>query len=220
MTSDVHIATATETRSPHSDLPQRRLTWTAGLSLGAGLLGSALIFILGDPLRGNGPNGSSTGAAISQALMEHESLLRTVASLAGLACAGLIVASLRLGRVARGMSGQVISAAGTVVAVLMAGYYASFAAGTAVASYNLSEAGPGLGEATLVVLNTFSLAQFGPALALLIASAAAPGLARPVRVTAAILGLLVLVPFTTWIANLIIPLWLGLTAASVRERRL
>jgi hypothetical protein len=220
MNSELQGSIATDTRTSDTGPRKSRLTWTTGLSLSAGLLGTALIFILGDPLGGDGPHGSSTGSAVSQALLAHESLLRTVAALAGVACAGLIVASVRVGGAAAGTPGRVITGAGTAVSVLMAGYYASFAAGVAVASYSLSEAGPGLGEATLVVLNAFSLAQFGPALALLVATAVAPGLPRTARITAAILSLVVLIPFTTWIANLILPLWLGVTAAGVRERQL
>ena len=75
-----------------------------------------------------------------------------------------------------------------------------------------------LGEATLAVLNAFSLTMIGPGLALLVASAATPTLPRASRATGAILAVLLVVPFTSWIANLILPLWLGLVAAKASER--
>jgi hypothetical protein len=145
--------------------------------------------------------------------------LHAVAWLAALACSGLILASIRLARAAGGPNGRVIAASGPAVAVLMLAYYASFAAGATVATNVITDPGTGLGEATLVILNAFSLTIIGPGFALLVASAASPTLPRASRATGTILAALLMVPFTTWIANLILPLWLGLVAAKASARR-
>jgi hypothetical protein len=183
------------------------------ISAAAGVTGSALIFLLGDPLS------STTGAGITDDLMSNNMKMHAVAWVAALACAGLILASTRLSRSAGGSPGRVIAASGASVAVLMLAYYASFAAGSAVATDLITDPGAGLGEATLVVLNAFSLTMVGPALALLVAAAVSPDLPRPTRVTGALLAVLLVVPFTFWIANLMIPLWLGLVALRAPQRR-
>lgn len=183
------------------------------LSAAAGITGSALIFLLGNPLS------ATTGAGVTDALIANELRLRAVAWLAALACAGLILAGTRLARAAGGTSGQVIAAAGPAAAVLMLAYYASFAAGAAVATAGLSAPGAGVGEATLVVLNAFSLTLTGAGLALLVASAASPALPRISRLTAGVLAVLLLVPFTAWMVNLVLPLWLGLAAWKASPRR-
>jgi hypothetical protein len=183
------------------------------ISAAAGVTGSALIFLLGNPLS------STTGAGITEGLISNNMRMRAVAWLAALACAGLILASTRLSRSAGGTTGRVIAASGASVAVLMLAYYASFAAGSGVATNLITDPGAGLGEATLVVLNAFSLTMVGPALALLVAAAVSPDLPRPTRVTGALLAVLLVVPFTFWIANLLMPLWLGLVAVRAPQRR-
>jgi hypothetical protein len=183
------------------------------ISAAAGVTGSALIVLLGNPLS------STTGAGTTDDLLANDMRMHGVAWLAALACAGLILAATRLSRSAGGGSGRVIAASGASVAVLMLAYYASFAAGSTVATNGITDPGAGLGEATLVVLNAFSLTMVGPALALLVATAASPTLPRTSRATGALLAVLLLVPFTYWIANLLIPLWLGLVAATGSGRR-
>jgi hypothetical protein len=191
----------------------RRRSLAGPVSAAAGVTGSALIFLLGNPLS------STTGAGITNDLISNDMKMHAVAWVAALACAGLILASARLSRSAGGTTGRVIAASGASVAVLMLAYYASFAAGSVVATNGVTDPGPGLGEATLVVLNAFSLTMAGPALALLVAAAASPHLPRASRVTGAIVAVLLVVPFTYWIANLIIPLWLGLVAVRAPGRR-
>lgn len=191
----------------------RRRSLAGPISGAAGVIGSALILVLGNPLS------STTGAGITGDLMSHDTRTHAVAWLAALACAGLILASTRLSRSAGGTSGRVIAASGASVVVLMLAYYASFAAGSVVATNGVTDPSGGLGEGTLVVLNAFSLTMVGPALALLVAAAASPALPRASRVTAVIVAVLLVVPFTYWIANLVIPLWLGLAAVRAPKDR-
>jgi hypothetical protein len=183
------------------------------VSAAAGVTGSALILLLGNPLS------STTGAGITEDLISNDMRIHAVAWLAALACAGLILASTRVSRSAGGATGRVIAASGASVAVVMLAYYASFAAGSVVATNGVTDPGAGLGEATLVVLNTFSLTMVGPAFALLVAAAASPTLPRASRVSGALVAVLLVVPFTYWIANLIIPMWLGLVAVKAPQRR-
>jgi len=204
----------TETVTDQQVVASRGQRSLAGpISAAAGVTGSALIFLLGNPLS------STTGAGITDDLISNDTRLHAVAWLAALACAGLILASTRLSRSAGGTTGRVIAASGASVAVLMLAYYASFAAGSVVATNGVTDPGAGLGEATLVILNTFSLTMIGPAFALLVAASASPTLPGPSRVTGALVAVLLVVPFTYWIANLIIPLWLGLVAARAPQRR-
>jgi hypothetical protein len=182
------------------------------ISAAAGVIGSALILLLGNPLS------STTGAGITEDLISNDMRIHAVAWLAALACAGLILASTRVSRSAGGATGRVIAASGASVAVVMLAYYASFAAGSVVATNGVTDPGAGLGEATLVVLNTFSLTMVGPAFPLLVGAAASPTLPRASRVSGALVAVLLVVPFTYWIANLIIPLWLGLVALKAPRR--
>jgi hypothetical protein len=211
MTTDANVTPLTEHHETAPGSGGRDLT--AALSLASGLTGSALIFLLGNPLD------STTGADITADLLSADARLHAVAWLAALSCAGLILAATRLARAATGTPGRVIHVAGAAVAVLMTAYYASFAAGSGVATNLLTDPGPGLGEATLVVLNAFSLTLPGPALALLAAAGVSVRLPRASRITAALLAVLVLIPFTTWIANLILPAWLGIAAATAATPR-
>ncbi len=57
---------------------------------------------------------------------------------------------------------MVATGAGIAVAFLLAAYYSSFAAGAVAGSYSLDDAGPGLGEATLVVANMVQLTRYAP----------------------------------------------------------
>lgn len=205
------MTTQTTPGDHHATTTRTRWSWAPALSAVAGVTGSALIFLVGNTLS------STAGTGVTAQLLDNQLRLHAVAWLAALTCGGLILASSLLARAATGTPGRVIAASGPAVAVLMLAYYASFAAGATVAANGLTEAGPGLGEATLVVLNAFSLTLIGPALAVVAAGAVSRSLPRATRVTAVVLAVLLLVPFTSWVANLILPLWLGLAAATTRR---
>ena len=85
-----------------------------------------------------------------------------------------------------------------------------------MASFVIDEPGAGVGEATLVLLNGVDLARYAPGL-LLVAAVLAARRRLPKSVTISAWGLLVVmfVPMTTWIAALLIPVWLGVVAAIV-----
>lgn len=207
MTTTTSTASSASTASPTTGVRRTRRLGGGTLCAASGLVGGVLIFVVGNPLS------STAGAEITAALVANGMRLHVVAWLGALVCAGLTLASIRLGGAAGGRAGRVIAASGAAAAVLMLGYYASFAAGAGVGATLLIDPGPGLGEATLVVLNAFSLTLVGPALALVTAAALSTVLPRWVRVSAVVLAVLLLVPVTTWVANLLLPVWLGLAAA-------
>lgn len=155
-----------------------------------------------------------SGAEITAGLLEDATVL-TVVSIAGpLVAALLLLSAVRLGRRVRGAAGGVVLAAGASVAVLFGAYYAAFGAGAVVADQMLLEPGPGLGEATALMLNLVELTRYAPGLALVAAAFVArrqlPGW---VGVSAVVLLVMTFVPFTTWVAALLIPVWLGAAGA-------
>ncbi len=155
-----------------------------------------------------------SGAAITQVLVEDRTTLTAGGLLAVLVAAGLLLAAVRLGRSVSGDTGRVVLVAGSGVALLYAAYYAVFGAGAVVAGQMLSDPGPGLGEASLLLLNMTEIARFAPGLALVVAAVVARReLPRGVWAPAAALLVLVLVPFTTWVAALLTPFWLAVAAA-------
>lgn len=160
----------------------------------------------------------TTGEEIVAGLVDS-AVTSTVGSiLAVLVSAGLFLAAVRLSRVVPGLSGAVIGVAGAAVAMMYAIYYAAFGAGTIVATQMLDNPGPGLGEAASLMLNVAEVARYAPGLALVVAAAAAGShLPRAVRWIAVLLAVLTLVPFTSWVAALLIPVWLGISAAVVRD---
>jgi len=179
---------------------------------------AALIVMVGDPLMGDGPDGATTGARATQELVAADFRLHAAAWLGMVACAGLLVGVVRLRRVVAGSRGRLLMISGALCSVLMLAYYASWAAGSGVATYTLVDPGPGVGEATLVALNAFSLALMGPALALVATAATAHELHPAARATGGILAVALLVPFTAWMANLLLPAWLGIVAATAGTR--
>lgn len=157
-----------------------------------------------------------TGATVTDVLVDDRTSLTVGSLLAVLVAAGLVLASTRLARSVSGDAGRVVAVAGGGVALLYATYYAVFGAGSVVASQMLADPGPGLGEASFLLLNVAEIARFAPGLALLAAVVVARRqLPRAAWVTAAGLLAMMFVPFTTWVAALVTPLWLGAAAASV-----
>jgi hypothetical protein len=181
------------------------------------LLGAAIavscFFVLGIGERGG------TGAEVTTHLEANAARYQLASLLAIYAALPLCVAAVRLGRRVGGDAGRVASAAGTAVALLMAAYYSAYAAGVSVASLVLDEAGPGVGEATLVLLNGIELARYAPTLLLVTAVLVARRrLSRALTVPAWVLLVLTVFPVTTWIAALLVPVWLGV-AGAVSARR-
>lgn len=155
-----------------------------------------------------------SGAAVTQVLVEDSTALTAGSLLAVLVAAGLLLSAVRLGRSVGGDAGRVVLVAGGGVALLYAAYYAVFGAGAVVAGQMLSDPGPGLGEASVLLLNMAEIARFAPGLALVAAVVVARReLSRGVWAPAALLLVLVFVPLTTWVAALLTPLWLAVAAA-------
>lgn len=159
-----------------------------------------------------------TGSAITEGLVDDAALLMTAAIVAVLVASVLFLAAVRLGRAVGGDAGVVVTAAGSAVALMYAGYYAVFGAGGVVAAQMLDEPGAGLGEAASLMLNVMEITRYAPSLALVVAvSVAGRRLPRWVRITAAVLAVLALVPLSSWVAALLVPLWLAAAAAVVRR---
>lgn len=162
------------------------------------------VFVLNDLGAGD------TGAAVTDVLISDATALTAGTLLAILVAAGLLLASVRLGRSVGGDAGRLMVLAGSGVAVLYAAYYGVFGAGAVVASQMLSAPGAGLGEASLLLLNMAEMARVAPGLALVGAAVVARrALPRGLWMTAAVLLVLVFVPFTTWVSALLTPLWLA-----------
>ncbi len=160
-----------------------------------------------------------TGAEITASLVGDAAMLQVGAGVAAVAGALLLVAAARLAAAIPGFPGRVAGMAGAGVAILFVAYYASFGAGAVIATEMLGEPGPGVGESTALLANLTELARYAPGLALTTAAALARRhLPAGVWVTGAVLALLTLVPFTSWVAALAIPLWLGISAAALGPR--
>jgi hypothetical protein len=87
-----------------------------------------------------------------------------------------------------------------------------------VADYVLTEAGPGVGEAALVVLNVVEITRYAPGLLLVAAVLVARRrLPRTITVPAAVLAALTVFPMTSWVAAVLIPVWLGIAAVDRRR---
>lgn len=156
-----------------------------------------------------------SGAAITRVLVEDRTALTVSSLLATVVAAGLLLAAVRLGRSVSGDAGRLLLVAGSGVAVLYAAYHGVFGAGAVVATQMLEDPGPGLGEAALLLLNQTEIARFAPGSALMAAAVVARReLPRAVWETAAALLVLLLVPFTTWVAAVLTPLWLAVAGAT------
>jgi hypothetical protein len=159
-----------------------------------------------------------SGSAITSGLEEHATSQQLGAIVATFVAALLVPAALRIARRASGLSGAVIGAAGVAVAVMYVAYYASFGAAAVVADQMLDEPGPGLGEATALLVNLTEITRYAPGLALVGAAVAARRfLPRGVWIPAAVLAVMTVFPLTSWVAALIIPVWLGASAAALGQ---
>ena len=164
-------------------------------------------------------SGAGTGAEVTERLTDNAARYQLASILAIFAAVGLGMAAVRLGRRIGGQAGPVATVAGAAVAFLCAAYYSAYAAGSNVASFVIDDPGAGVGEGTLVLLNGLDLARYAPGLLLVAAVLAARRrLPRSVTIPAWVLLVVMFVPMTTWIAALLIPVWLGVTAVLVPER--
>ena len=203
--------TTITTAEPATRAARARPPWGRLISLGAAF-GAVPVFALAS-LTGD------TGAEITAGFQADTTVLTIAGILAVLVSAALVVAAVRLGRSVPGDTGAVLLVAGSLVAMMYAGYYAVFGAGAVVASQMLADPGPGLGEAASLMLNVMEIARFAPGLALVVAAlAAGRHLPRGVRIAAGVLVVVTLLPFTTWVAALLIPVWLGVSAAVMPGR--
>jgi hypothetical protein len=160
-----------------------------------------------------------TGAEVTAKLGDNAGRYQLASILAVFTAVPLAVAAARLGRRIGGDAGRLATLAGVLVAVLMSAYFSAYAAGVAVAEFVLDEAGPGVGESTLVLLNLIELTRYAPGLLLVGAVLAARSrLPRGITIPAWVLLVLTLVPMTTWLAALIIPVWLGVAGALAVRR--
>jgi hypothetical protein len=162
----------------------------------------------------------TTGAEITQSLRDDAVSVQIGAATAVLIAPLLLLAALRLGRRIGGTAGAVATGAGVAVAVMFAAYYAAFGAGAVVADLAVSDPGPGVGEGTSLLVNFTELTRYAPGLALVAAAfAGRRSLPRAIGVTAALLAVLTVFPMTSWVAALLIPLWLGTCAAALGSAR-
>ena len=181
------------------------------IACAAAAVGTVPVFTLG-ALTGD------TGAEISAGLADDSVTLIICSILAVTVSAGLFLAAARLGRAVGGEAGPLVTVAGAAVALMYAAYYSVYGAGGIVASQMLTDPGAGLGEAASLLLNVMEIARYAPGLALVAAVLAGGSrLPRWVRVTAGVLVVMTLVPLTSWVAALVVPLWLGATAATLRD---
>ena len=202
----------TATTSPSVELSSggARRPW-GRIACAATAAGTVPVFALG-ALTGD------TGAEITAGLADDSITVISCSILAVLVSAGLFLAAARLGRGAGSDAGPLVTLAGGAVALMYAAYYSVFGAGGIVASQMLTDPGAGLGEAASLLLNVMEVARYAPGLALVAAVlAAGPHLPRWVRVTSGVLVVTTLVPLTSWVAALLIPLWLGASAAALRD---
>ncbi len=159
-----------------------------------------------------------SGSAITSGLVEDATSQQLGATVATFVAALLVPAALRIARRSSGLSGAVIGAAGVAVAVMYAAYYASFGAAAVVADQMLDQPGPGLGEATALVLNLTEITRYAPGLALMAAVVVARKVfPRGVWISAGLLAALTMFPLTSWVAALLIPVWLGATCAALGQ---
>lgn len=203
------MSTLTNPTGTDTQPVERRARWPR-VACAAAALGTAAPFALSQ-LTGD------TGAEITAGLGDDATALMSGSIIAVLVAAGLFLAAVRLGRAVGGDGGVLVTAAGSAVALMYAGYYAVFGAGGIVAGQMLEDPGPGLGEATSLMLNVMEVTRYAPGLAL-VATVLVAGrhLPRWVRISAGVLVVMCLVPLTSWGAALVIPLWLGAVAAASR----
>lgn len=201
--------TSTDTTVHPSASPTARTARLAriGCLVGAALAAAA-VPVMGDPLR------ATSGAGVTDALVASAGRLQLAAVVAMLAGAALLLAAARIGQRLPGTAGRLATAAGSAVAVLLTAYYSAYAAGAVVATLVLDTATAGLGESALVLANLVEMTRYAPGLVLVLAAVAARRfLPRPVVWAAGVLVVLTVLPFTSWVAAMLVPVWLGITGA-------
>ena len=160
----------------------------------------------------------SSGAEITAGLEADVARLTIGSVVALVVSAVLVLAAVRLGARVRGTTGVVLTGAGIAVAMLYAAFYAVFGAGAVVANQSLDNPGAGLGEAASLMLNVVEITRYAPGRVLVAAAGAARRvLPRPVWIPAAGLVALTLFPMTSWVGALLIPPWLGASAAGLGQ---
>ena len=201
----------TESKTVHPQTRDRNRSGSIVCLLGT-VLAVAVVPVMGLGL--NAPD----GAGVTRLLIEDAGSWQAASMLALFAAAALCLAAVRLGQRIGGTGGMVATGSGIAVAFLLGAYYASFAAGAVVATHVVDDAGPGLGEGTLVVANMVELTRYAPSLVLLaVALVARRSLPKPVTIAAAVILAMIFLPFTTWIAAILTPVWLGVAGAVSRE---
>ncbi len=187
--------------------PERSTRIVCGLAAAAAVAPFALASLSGD-----------SGAEITAGLINDTVPLTVASIVAVLASAGLFLAAARLSEAIGGVAGRVAAGAGAAVALMFALYYSTFGAAAVVASQMLEEPGAGLGEGASLLLNLAEITRYAPGLALVAAAfVARRRLPRAVGISAGVLAFLTIVPLTSWVAAVVIPLWLGLSAATIRR---
>ena len=200
----------TESNTVH---PQTRDRNRSGLIV---CLAGTVLAVAVVPVMGLGLN-APDGAGVTRLLIDDAGTWQSASMLALFAAAALCLAAVRLGKRIGGTGGVVATGSGIAVAFLLGAYYASFAAGAVVATHVVDNAGPGLGEGTLVVANMVELTRYAPSLVLLAAALVARrSLPKPVTIAAAVILAMIFLPFTTWIAAILTPVWLGVAGAVSR----
>lgn len=188
-----------------------------GRAVAATCLAGAALAVAAPVVTGSLPDGA--GGTVTAALADATARFQGGAILATLGAAALLVAAARLSRSLPGLAGSVAGTAGAAVAVLFAAMYAAFGSGALVAGLMLDNPSGAVGEGTLLLVNLVEVTRYGPGLALVAAALAARArLPRPVVLSAGGCALLTVVPFTSWIAALLVPVWLGV-AGAVADRR-
>ena len=202
------------TNTDTTPIAEDTTTWPVRtVCLGSAALAAAIFPIIGNTLR------PMEGVPATELFAEGANRLLLAGILAAYGGAGLFLAAARLRQHLPGLSGAVAGVAGAAVALMLAVYAASFAAG-AIVTEMLDDPGDGVGEAALVLLNTADLARSAPSLALLLAAwAARRHLPRALSVAAVILAAMFVLPITAWLAALATPVWLGVAGAFVRTDR-
>jgi hypothetical protein len=192
-----------------TELLTRQNQWTAPAVCVAAAVASGAAFFV----QGIGASGG-TGADVTQRLEQDAGAYQSASILAIYAAVGLCLAAVRLGRRIGGDAGRLAATGGTAVAILLAASFSVYAAGGAVTRHVLDTAGPGVGEAALVLLNVVELARYAPGVLLLAAVLAGRHrLPRAVTVSAVLVLVAAVVPMTAWLAALVIPVWLGVAGA-------
>lgn len=162
---------------------------------------------------GIGETGGSAADVMAR-LDDRAGSYQLASLLAIYAAVGLCLAAVRLGRRIGGDAGRLATIAGVAVAFLMAASYSAYAAGVAVAEFVLDDPGPGVGESSLVLLNLVDFARYAPGLVLIGAVLAARSrLPKLLTISAWILLVVAVVPLTTWVAAILVPVWLGVAGA-------